>query len=124
MITNAALAKAKELCVPGADVYTVCMAVDNYIEAELKNIYNTKKTKKIERGIAFPCCLSINWMMSHFSPLPEDSVKLENADVVKILLGCHFDGFASNAAVTHVVGDQALVGTQQADVIMAAYHAQ
>lgn len=38
------------------------------------------------------------------------------------MTGCHYDGFAANAAVTHVVGD-AKVGDRKADVVMAAYHA-
>lgn len=111
------------MCVPGADVYTVCMAVDAHIEAELKNVYNSKKTKKIDRGIAFPTCLSIDNMMGHFSPLPEDSVQMTDGNVVKILCGCHIDGFAANAAVTTVVGEAKLSG-KPADVVLAAYHAQ
>lgn len=73
LITNSALAKAKELCQPGADIYNTCQAVDAFIEEELRKVYSSKKTKKLERGIAFPCCLSVNHVMGHFSPLKEDS---------------------------------------------------
>jgi len=38
------------------------------------------------------------------------------------MLGCHFDGFAANAAFTHVAGE-AKLGGKPADVVMAAYHA-
>lgn len=107
---------------PGADVYTVCQAVDAFIEEEIRKVYNSKKTKKLERGIAFPCCLSINNVMGHFSPLKEDTHEIKENDVVKIICGCHFDGFAANAAVTHVAGAAKVEG-RNANVIMACYHA-
>lgn len=75
----------------------------------------------MERGIAFPCCLSINEIAGHFSPCPDDSVKLQNEDLVKIELGAHIDGYAALAAHTIVVGGQSK--GKQADVIQAAYNA-
>jgi len=39
------------------------------------------------------------------------------------MLGCHFDGFAANAAVTVIAGE-GKVGGRHADVLLAAYHAQ
>ena len=79
-----ALKKAQELCVAGADVYTVCMAVDTLIDEELRKVYNSKKTKKMERGIAFPTCVSVNETMGHFSPLKDDSFALKEGDVAKM----------------------------------------
>lgn len=38
------------------------------------------------------------------------------------MCGAHFDGFASNAATTHVVGGGAIDG-RKADVILAAWNA-
>jgi len=38
------------------------------------------------------------------------------------MTGCHFDGFAANAAVTVVVGEGKVSG-ERADVVLAAYHA-
>jgi len=70
--------------VPGADVHTVCQAVDVMIEEELRKVYNSKKTKKMDRGIAFPTCLSINNVMGHFSPLKEDTHDIAENDVVKV----------------------------------------
>lgn len=74
----AALQKAITLCVDGADVGGICGEVDTFIEAELLKVFSNKKSKKLERGIGFPTCLSINETMGHFSPTPEDSVKLQN----------------------------------------------
>lgn len=34
-VTDAALAKAVELAIPGADIYTICQAVDSFVEEEL-----------------------------------------------------------------------------------------
>lgn len=75
----------------------------------------------MERGISFPTCISINEIAGHFSPCPEDSVKLKNEDLVKIELGAHFDGYSANAAHTIVVGGKSK--GKQADTILAAYHA-
>ena len=100
----AALEKAIGLAVADADVSTICGTIDSYIQEELLKVFSNKKSKKLERGIAFPTCLSINEIMGHFSPCPDDSQKLKNEDLVKIELGAHIDGFAAQAAHTVVVG--------------------
>ena len=117
----AALEKAIALCVEGADVSTVCGQVDDFIEEELKKTYSNKKSKKLERGIAFPTCISVNEIAGHFSPCPEDSIKLKNEDLVKIELGAHMDGYSANAAHTIVIGGKSK--GKQADAILAAYNA-
>lgn len=105
VVADAALDKAIALCVAGADVSTVCGEVDSFIEAELLKVFSNKKSKKLERGIGFPCCISVNNVIGHFSPTAgEESLKLENENVVKIELGAHIDGYASQAAHTIVVG--------------------
>lgn len=52
----------------------------------------------------------------------DESVILADGDVCKIMSGTHFDGFASNAATTMVVGDGPVTG-RKADVILAAWNA-
>lgn len=84
MFLLAALKKAVELAVPGADIYTICSTVDRYIEDELKQVFNSKKSKKLERGIAFPTTISCNELMGHFSPLADESVQLADGDVAKM----------------------------------------
>jgi curved DNA binding protein len=116
----AALAQAAELCKVDADVYTICQAVDAEIDVKLQKVYNSKKTKKLERGIAFPTCISINNVVGHYSPLADESVTIKDGDMVKIISGCHIDGFASIAAHTVVVGT---CKPRQADVLLAAHHA-
>lgn len=92
------------------------------IETDVKATFNNKKAKKMERGIAFPCCISVNNVMGHYSPLADESASLAEGDVCKIICGAHFDGFASNAAVTHVVGTEKVTG-RKADAVIAAYKA-
>ena len=69
----AALAKAAELAIPDADIYTICQTVDAFIEDEVKKVFASKKSKKLERGIAFPTCISVNHIMGHYSPLEDES---------------------------------------------------
>jgi methionyl aminopeptidase len=76
LITNAALQKVISLCVPGADIYTVCQEGDKFIDEELKKVFNNKKSKKLERGIAFPTCVSVNHVMGHYSPFQDESSQL------------------------------------------------
>jgi len=113
------------LCVPGADIYTVCQEGDKVIDEELRKVFNNKKSKKLERGIAFPTCVSVNNVMGHYSPMQDESTILAEGDVAKIDLGCHLDGFVAQAAHTVVVtADPASkVSGKKAEVVLAAYHA-
>ena len=82
-ITKAVLQEVIDKCVVGAKVVDICEFGDNRIEEETAKIY---KGKKIERGIAFPTCLSVNEICGHFSPLKSDEpvVELAEGDVVKM----------------------------------------
>lgn len=95
------------------------------MEEELRKIFNNKKSKKLERGIAFPTCISVNNIMGHFSPMSDESVLLKEGDVAKIDLGCHLDGFVAQAAHTIVVSadPKSTVTGKKAEVILAAYNA-
>lgn len=124
-ITNAALEKVISLCVPGADIYTVCQEGDKFMVEELQKVFSNKKSKKLERGIAFPTCVSVNNIMGHYSPLSDETTQLQEGDVAKIDLGCHLDGFVAQAAHTIVVSASAdsKVSGRKADAILAAYNA-
>ena len=86
----AALAKAVELAQPEADIYTICQTVDNFIEEEVKKVFASKKSKKLERGIAFPTCISVNHIMGHYSPLEDESTQLQEGDMAKMYVDIHF----------------------------------
>lgn len=83
-LSLAALAKACEQCVNDADIYTICQATDTLIEEEIVKTFSSKKSKSLERGIAFPTCISVNAVMGHYSPLSDESTKLKDGDVVKV----------------------------------------
>ena len=102
-VANAALLKVISLCVVGADIHKVCQEGDKFIEEELKKIFNNKKSKKLERGIAFPTCISVNAICGHYSPMADESTLLQEGDLSKIDLGAHLDGFTAQLAHTIVV---------------------
>jgi methionine aminopeptidase len=91
----------------------------------LKKVFNNKKSKKLERGVAFPTCISVNNIMGHFSPMKDESLALSEGDVAKIDLGSHIDGYVAQAAHTIVVSadSNSKVTGKKADVILAAYTA-
>jgi methionine aminopeptidase len=78
--------------------------------------------KKIEKGIAFPTCVSVNNTVCHFSPLAGDETILAINDIVKIDLGCHIDGFVAVVAHTHMLCDGPITG-RAADALMACHTA-
>lgn len=117
-IANKALQIVLSECKPKAKVVDLCEKGDSYIREQTGNVYKNAK-KKIEKGVAFPTCISVNSTVCHFSPLAGDETVLEENDLVKIDLGCHIDGFISVVAHTHVVQEGPVSG-RVADVIAAA----
>eukprot|EP00216_Chloropicon_sp_CCMP2111_P003260 CAMPEP_0198243454 /NCGR_PEP_ID=MMETSP1446-20131203/27880_1 /TAXON_ID=1461542 ORGANISM="Unidentified sp, Strain CCMP2111" /NCGR_SAMPLE_ID=MMETSP1446 /ASSEMBLY_ACC=CAM_ASM_001112 /LENGTH=387 /DNA_ID=CAMNT_0043927271 /DNA_START=41 /DNA_END=1204 /DNA_ORIENTATION=- len=122
-ITNGALALVISECKPGASVVDLCSMGDAHLEKEIEKVFN-KPTKEgaIEKGIAFPTCISINNVCGHFSPMETDETVVREGDVVKIDLGCHIDGWVSAAAHTVVAQEDASkpVTGRAADVVAAA----
>ena len=62
------------------------------------------KGKKLEKGSAFPTCVSVNGVVGHFCPPADDGTLLADGDIVKIDLGAHIDGWVAVAAHTLVLG--------------------
>ncbi|CAL5437834.1 unnamed protein product [Camellia sinensis] len=122
--TNRKYAEALQLvlseCKPKAKIVDICEKGDSFIRDQFGNMYKNVK-KKIERGVAFPNCVSVNNTLCHFSPLASNEVVLEEGDMVKICsdMGCHIDGFIAVVAHTHVLQGGPVTGSQ-ADVIAAA----
>lgn len=119
-ITNKALEMAISLCKPGADVFEVCEAVDKFITEEAGKLYNKKGGEKIEKGIAFPTCISVNELVGHFSPLKSESRVLKEGDLCKIDLAAHIDGFVTAAAHSIVLSEEPVTG-RMADAVHAAW---
>lgn len=133
-IVNKALSQVVAACIADADIATLCELGDSIILTETGKLYNKKKggaaegekAKKIEKGSAFPTCISVNELVGHFSPLKGESVQLRAGDLVKVDLACHIDGFIAAAGHTLVVpGEEAeeKIEDRRADVVMAAWNA-
>lgn len=117
-IVNKALQLVVSECKPKAKIVEICEKGDAYIREQTGNMYKNVK-KKIDRGIAFPTCISVNNTVCHFSPLASDETVLEEGDMLKIDMGCHIDGFIAVVAHTHVLQEGPITG-RKADVIAAA----
>lgn len=128
-IVRDVMKKLVENSVEGAKVIDLCVEGDKLLEQGTGAVYNKSvKGVKVNKGISFPTCISVNNAVAHFSPLASDTQSeqiLSKGDVVKLQLGAHIDGFAAISAETIVVGASAAdpVTGRRADVIKAAWTA-
>lgn len=120
-IVNRVLKETVALCKVGASVREICIGADKRIEEETGKAF--KKDKNLQKGIAFPTCLSVNNCICHFSPLnSEPDVTLADGDMVKIDMGAHIDGFIAVVAHTVVVSDgKSKITGRKADALIAAH---
>lgn len=95
---------------------TLCKSADEQMVSELALVHNKKRT---EKGIAFPCCVSVNEVAGHNSPL-EAGQTIADGDLVKVDLGVHIDGFVGMAAHTVQVGT---VSGKASDLLVAGHTA-
>jgi curved DNA binding protein len=122
-IANKVLEQVVKECVAGKLIVELCILGDKLIMDAAALVY--KSNKKMEKGIAFPTCISVNNIAGHVSPLADDTATLKDGDLVKVDLGVHIDGFISVIAHSLVVTATPEVATsgRKADVIAAAYYA-
>jgi len=121
-IVNKVLKELVEACKPDASVRDLCVLGDKRLTEETGKAF--KKDKKLQKGLAFPTCMSVNNCICHYSPLfSEPDTILANGDMVKIDMGAHIDGFIAVVAHTTVVGvtADAKAAGKQADVMTAAH---
>ena len=86
-IADLVMGKVKDSCIIGAIIPDICKKGDMLILDEVKKIYGNKKNKKMEKGIAFPTCISCNEICGHFSPLKDEEgavLLLKEGDVAKM----------------------------------------
>jgi len=95
-ILNQTLLRLIEFVKDGSSAVEVCDFADSTIAELCGNIYRNKKN--VEKGVAFPACVSVNEMVCHCSPLRSEDFKLKAGDVVKLDIGCHVDGYIAVAA--------------------------
>jgi len=77
---------------------------------------------KVDKGIAYPTCVTVNNALSGFSPSENDGTLLREGDMAKIELAAHIDGYAAATTHTIIVGG-APATDRRADVIAAAQNA-
>jgi len=121
-IANAAATGVMAAGVAGKSILELCVEGDAVITAGVAGLYNKKVDGKVmDKGIAFPTCVSVNNCVCAFSPLNEAGA-LKDGDVVKVDLGVHIDGYVSTLAHTFVVGAtaEAPVTGATGDVVCAA----
>ena len=80
-IANQVLQGVLSQIAAGKDVADLCDFGDALIAQLCGQVH---KTKKLEKGIAFPTCVSVNECVGHFSPLKSESRVLADGDVVKV----------------------------------------
>lgn len=81
-IVNKTLAGVILQCVEGKTPYEICDFGDTVIVHQCASVF---KSKKMDKGIAFPTCISVNECVGHFSPLKEEGGEpLKKGDVVKM----------------------------------------
>jgi methionine aminopeptidase len=111
-ICQQVMAEVLKECVDGASVYQLCTKGDKLIEDLVAGTYKGKKTEEIdgeqkqvnmEKGIAYPTAISVNEICGHYSPCKTDDVKLKEGDLIKINMGCHFDGYMSQLGHSIIV---------------------
>eukprot|EP00096_Caligus_rogercresseyi_P005489 TRINITY_DN2103_c0_g1_i1.p1 TRINITY_DN2103_c0_g1~~TRINITY_DN2103_c0_g1_i1.p1 ORF type:complete len:396 (-),score=124.61 TRINITY_DN2103_c0_g1_i1:282-1469(-) len=123
-IVNRILKETVSKCVSGASVRGICIWADAALVEETGKAF--KKDRKLQKGIAFPCCISINNCICHFSPLESHpDAFLAEGDVVKIDMGAHIDGFIAVVAHTVVVSSdpEKKIEGSKADALLAAHYA-
>lgn len=130
-IVNLTLQGLVTQCVPGAKVLELCEFGHTVINTQTQKLFTKKVNgRPIDRGVAFPICISVNDIVCNFSPLSaEETEPLKAGDVVKMDLGCHIDGYIAVAAHTCIVpesADSPPTGVDSAttgNVAVAAYNA-
>lgn len=105
-IANAALDEITKACVAGAKTVELVRVGESTINKLSALIYRAKvKGKAVDKGSAFPVCISINECVCHNNPMDSDEEEeIKNGDMVKVDLGVHIDGYIAVLAHTIHVG--------------------
>mmetsp|Transcript_18873 Transcript_18873/g.30927 ORF Transcript_18873/g.30927 Transcript_18873/m.30927 type:complete len:433 (-) Transcript_18873:284-1582(-) len=129
-IVNLALTGLISQCIPGAQILDLCNFGTTIINTQAMKLYQKKVNGvAVERGVAFPVCVSVNDVICNHSPLGSEEVEpLKAGDIVKIDLGCHIDGYISVAAHTLIVPESpdsppTSISDEMGNVAVAAYNA-
>jgi len=96
-----ALEKATEASVAGAAIHQICSVGDDVVSEELAKVYNRGQ---VEKGPAFPTCVSPNNIVAYNSPGAENATTAAKGDLLKICCGVQVDGMIATIGTSVVVG--------------------
>jgi len=83
-------------------VAELCQQADKMI-VDLCAQYRSKD-KAMEKGVAFPTCISLNHVVGHYSPVVgADNTSFKVGDLVKVDCGVHIDGLIAVGAHSFIV---------------------
>jgi len=69
-IVNLALTGLVSQCVAGAKIIDLCQFGTTVIETQTSKLYNKKVNgNAVEKGVAFPVCISVNEVICNHSPI-------------------------------------------------------
>ncbi len=72
-IVNLTLEGLVAQCIPGANIIDLCEFGHTVMEASAAKLYTKKvEGKQVDRGVAFPVCISVNDVVCNHSPLPTE----------------------------------------------------
>jgi curved DNA binding protein len=80
-IANQVLQGVLSQVAAGKDIADLCDFGDALVAQLTGQVH---KSKKLEKGVAFPTCISVNECVGHFSPFKSESRPLAEGDVVKM----------------------------------------
>lgn len=120
-IATAALQFAVSNATAGTIIYDLCCAVD----AEIDRLCGERELPSA--GVGFPCAVSVNDVICHFSPTAGDAtarkVALADGDLAKIELGVQVDRWPAFLCHSLVIGATGPVSGRAADLLAAAWNA-
>lgn len=72
---NLALTGLVSQCVTGAKIIDLCQFGTTVLDAQLSKLYNKKVDgSTVDKGVAFPVCISVNEVICNHSPLPSEEL--------------------------------------------------
>ncbi len=129
-IVDEVIALVAAACVPGSNTFQLCKTGNEELQRRTAQTFTKQKgddNKRLPRGIAYPCNVSVNNSLCNHAPTSlAEAVTIKAGDVVKIHCGAHIDGYPCSAARTIVVsnseagGDCTLESAAKANCIEAA----
>ena len=94
-VTQYVVAQVAEKCVVGAKVHDICLFGDQLINDQVEPMYRNRVAipgakedtagRIIEKGVAFPTCISVNNVVCHMSPLASEA-DVRNLTIFPLIL--------------------------------------